>query len=439
MVEPNATAVAPPNRRSTHRVPRARAAAAVALAGIAACGGVQRPAVRVPAAVKSARAEPPAGATPRAEPPAAPRVYRFEPMRIDVVTDDTGAERVVAYDAGDLLDAGNEALAGGRADEALRYYDQLLADFPDSALVPAALFNAGLAHEQRREWDRAIARYRELAESPAARAADAIDGALRLAAVLAELERWGEATAALERLLARDDLSDGARIEALARLGYVLIESGDYPGAEDVLRSALAYYDDIRDRVVLDTDYYVAMCHYYLAQIPHREFLAIPIRLPDKQTKRDLDAKADRLLIAYDRYLATVEVGNPYWASAAGYQLASMYKQYWDALVRAPIPPRLGPEAADLYVKEVHRLSRQFLDKALAAHQKNASLEDRGIRTVWTEASREQVAVITDILAREAAGELVVPEAGDAAAPAPRLDPDAGTAAVDYVPGRVDL
>jgi len=412
---------------------------------LAACGAAP---IRTPAPVPAPAQAPPSADAPAAAAPAPaeaqeePHVIQVEPMRIEVVTDDTGAEQVVAYDARELFDAANEALLDGRVDESLRRYDELLEDFSDSELAVPALYNAGLAHERKGEWDAAIARYRDMVGRPAP-SRDVIDGLVRMAAVMAELERWTDAVGVLEQLLERDDLEPADRIQGLARLGYVLVESKDYAGAEEVLRSALAYYEQISADTVLTDDYYVAMCRYYLAQIPHRQFAAIPIRLPDKQTKRDMEAKADRLLIAHDRYLKAVEVGNAYWATAAGYQIASMQKEMWDALVVAPIPPRLGPEAAEFYVKEVHRLSRQFLEKAKDTHERNIGMADRlGLQTIWSEASRSEAVKIADILAREDAGEIVLPESSGGASTTLDIGPDGGQAPPadsTYVPGRVEL
>jgi len=359
-------------------------------------------------------------------------------MRIEVVTDEQGREQVVAYDARELFDAGNEALVAGRYDEALARYDDILGDFSDSHLAVPALYNAGLAHEGKGDWDGAIARYRVIVERETGEPRDIIDAQVRMGAVMAELERWPDAAAAFEDLLERDDLSPADRIQGLARLGYVLLESKDYAGAEEVLRSGLGYYAEIVDSTRLPTDYYVAMCQYYLAQIPHRQFSAIPIRMPDAQVVRDMEAKADRLLIAHDRYLKTVEIGNAYWATAAGYQIASMQKEFWDALVVAPIPPQLPVEAHDYYVQQVHEKSRQFLHKALDTHRKNVELSDRaGISSPWIDASRREAAVIADILAREEGGEIVLP---GSVGQRPDVGPDSsGTPARDYIPGRVDL
>src|SRR5688500_15636502 len=96
---------------------------------------------------RSARPTPPAAPAPAEPPPAAPaeNVIELEPLRVEVVTDERGQPTVIAVDARSLLDDGNEHLVGGRHDQALAHYDELLRDFPDSSLAAPALYNAGLA------------------------------------------------------------------------------------------------------------------------------------------------------------------------------------------------------------------------------------------------------------------------------------------------------
>src|SRR5688500_15583148 len=136
-----------------------------------ACGGPARP-VQQPVARSL---KPGAG-------PAKP-VLDLEPLKIKVVTDpSTGEKDVVHYDARILLDRGNEAIAEERHADALAAYDQLLAEFPESTVVPLALLNAGLAHEHRQEWDLAVGRYRKVAGSKAP-AEHVVDALMRIGVV----------------------------------------------------------------------------------------------------------------------------------------------------------------------------------------------------------------------------------------------------------------
>jgi tetratricopeptide (TPR) repeat protein len=360
-------------------------------------------------------------------------------MRIEVAGRSADGEpELVSYDAQSLLDAGNDALARGQPDQAMAHYQKLVQAFPTSRLAPAAIYNLGLAHEARGEHEQAIAQYRRLAEDPALDR-DAVEAHQRVAAVLAELGRWSEARDTLTALLGRSNLTHGDRIEGLARLGYVVLEQQEYAAAETHLRAALEAHAKLTGK--LDTLYFVAMSRYYLAQIPHRQFRATPMRLPDRQLERDLQAKAELVALAYDRYVEVLQVTDAYWGTAAGYQMSQIYKELWDDIVAAPIPTQLSPEAAAYYVKEVHARVRGMLEKAMAGHLRNVELAGvYGTSTEWSDASRVRADEIAHLLAREASGELVVPEPAQAARET-REDDDASVALspAQYVPARPEL
>ena len=120
-------------------------------------------------------------------------VIQLEPLRIVVRTDESGRDTSRVYDARELFDEANELLVKENYDDALRIYEQLVSDFAESRLVAPTLYNAGLAHEGKGEFDRAIASYRKLVAHGAkskTSGRDALDGLIRLGSVLAELERW---------------------------------------------------------------------------------------------------------------------------------------------------------------------------------------------------------------------------------------------------------
>jgi TolA-binding protein len=391
---------------------------------IAACGARQQLTTHPSQATNDARSgaaaqdtdETPAGSDQPETRPHEPTLVDLEPIRIEVVgRDQSGAPELEAFDARSLLDAGNAAMAEDRYDSAIASYQRLLAVFPDSRLAPSAIYNIGLAHEAKGDHDAAIRQYRLLARNNEL-GRDAIDAHMRIGGVLAELERWAEARQALQEVLARPDLTHADTIEGMARLGYVAIQQNDYTAAETILRDAIAHYQKLTTS--LDTNYFVAMSYYYLAQIPHLQFQAIPMRLPDEQLKKDLEAKAALVALAYDRYLEALKIQNPRWATASGYQISQIYKEFWDDIVLAPIPTQLSPEAAEYYQREVHDRVRIFLDKALSGHSKNIELaEAYKTSNEWSEASRERAAEIARILDRESRGELVTPRKRQGAGP----------------------
>jgi tetratricopeptide (TPR) repeat protein len=358
------------------------------------------------------------------------RTIDVEPMRIRVVEETGGAPEVEAYDARDLFEQAGAALDGQSWDQALALYDRLLVEFPSSSLAVPALFNAGLAHEGKGDWDGAIARYERVARS-SKRSQDRLDAAIRVAAVLAEQGKWGPSAAALDSVLKDPGATAEDRREALARKGYALVEEKSYAAAETALTAA-AGLGAKGDRA----DYFTAMARFYLAEIPRRQAAAIALRLPDAQLRADLEAKSKLVLLAKERYEAAVELGNVTWATAAANAMATMHEDMWRALIGAPVPSQLKPDEVAVYVAEVRKLARPYLDRALDIHSKNVQLAQRyRTESPWSEASRQRIPVVADLIAREERGEK--PGPGDLAEQS-----HAAVTAGDparYVPARIDL
>ncbi len=366
--------------------------------------------------------------------PTEPELIEVEPLRIQVIRDDEGNEQVVATDARSLFDEANDALADARFEAALALYDEIQKDFDTSALAVPALFNAGLALEGLGRVDDAVERYMRLANAGKA-GRDAVDARIRAAALYAENERWGASLEVLDGLLALKGLEVADRVEGMARKGFVLLEAADYAAAEIVLTEAISLYDSkIKAGTVFHSDYFRAMAQFYLGDSPRRQFDAIPIRLPESQMGRDIEAKAGLVLMAKKRFDQTIVFGNMYWATAAGFRLAEMQNKFWIAIIGAPVPPHLGSQAAELYVQEVHRQSLGMLKESLRVHGLNVQLAKvYKVESSWSEASARAVLTLTDLVGREQAGELVT--ANDIA----EQGQDGQVESGEYVPGRIEL
>jgi hypothetical protein len=220
---------------------------------------------------------------------------------------------------------------------------------------------------------------------------------------MAELGRWSDALHVFDQVVARRDLHDGDRIELSARRGYALVEGGRYAEAETALAAALELAHRAQSERRLDTDYFVAMARYYLAEIPRRRSDAVALRLPEEELQRDIEAKAKLVLVAQRRFEDTIRLGNLHWATAAGYQLGAMQEEMWRALLAAPVPPQLEPDEATIYRDEVRALARAHLEKALEAHLMNVKVADHNRRqTPWSESSRRRAAELRILLAPDA-------------------------------------
>ena len=359
------------------------------------------------------------------------KTIELEPLRVVVVRDNEGESEVIATDARSIFDDGNAALADGDWAEALGRYEELLLDFPDSSLVNPALFNAGLALEGLEQMDEAIKRYEILAERDG-QGRDGIDARIRSAALYADSQRWNAALEVIDKLLALRRLGSSDRVEGLARRGYVLLEAKDFSAAEVSLREAIAVYDKASAAgELLDGDYFRAMSYFYLGDIPRRQFDALPIRLPEAQMQRDVEAKATLVLLAKERFDDTIGLGNIYWATAAGFRLADMQHSFWRSIVSAPIPPHLNAQASKIYVEQVHLHSLSLLKEALRVHGKNVQVATvYKSQTPWSEASARAVAALTQLVGRSQAGELLGADEGSVELRSP---------SGEYIPARAEL
>ena len=323
--------------------------------------------------------------------------YEMDPIRIDATKGPAGMQ-IEAYDAPELFEQAGVALSDKRFDAAAKLYAKLLKGFADSGYARASLYNMGLAHIGSKNWAEAIAAFKGLIEKYPTHA-DAKDASFQLGACYAEQANWPASAEVFARILERSDLSADDRIEALARRGFAQFNLGDLDAAEKTFRAVLSYRQKIENEERLATDFYLAFSQYHLAQISHQRFQAVELRLPEAQMDKDLDQKASLLLQAQRAYIETIKYGNPAWASAAGFQVGSLYEQLYDAFMRAPIPPELQGEAREVYQEELHKKIRVLLEKSMRWQRENLLMIERlGVNTDWAEKSKLAYAKLLKLL-----------------------------------------
>jgi tetratricopeptide (TPR) repeat protein len=351
--------------------------------------------------------------------------YEMEPIKIQAVKGPDGVH-IESFDAAELFEQGGAALSEKRYDDAIQAYDRLLKEFGDSRYIKAALYNCGLAYQGKKDWQGAIARFKALTDQYAA-TPDAKDAQFQIGASYAELENWPTSAEVFAQILQRKDLTADDKIEALGRRGFAQFKLKDLDTAERTFKSALAYFHQIEVEERLQTDFYLGLCEYHLGEIPHERFRAIPLRLPEKQMGIDLDEKARLLLFAQRQYIDTIKLGNPQWASASGFQIASLYEEFYDAFVHAPVPPELLGSANDekrqVYFEELRKKIRVLLEKSLQVHEQNLLMMERlGVQNEWRDKSKLAFAKLQRLLDPTAAVE-IPPGPASAAPPASPAGP----------------
>jgi tetratricopeptide (TPR) repeat protein len=342
--------------------------------------------------------------------------YEMEPIQIEATKGAAGVQ-IESYDAEELFEQAGAALSTNRYDEAVRLYDKLLARFAESPYARAAMYNRGLALRDRKDWPAAVQAFKAMVEKYPAHA-DAKDGFFQLGACYAELSNWPASGEVFVRLLERQDLTADDRVEAMARRGFAQFSLGDLDAAEKTFRGTLAYKQRIETEERLATDFYLAFSQYHLGEIDHQRFRGVTLRLPDTLMDRALDQKASLLLQAQRAYIDTIKYGNPAWASAAGFQVGSLYEELYESFMQAPTPANLEADARQVYREELHKKIRVLLEKSVRWYHENLLMIERlGVNTDWAEKSKLGYAKLMRLLDPTAKADDPVP--GRAPAPAP--------------------
>jgi TolA-binding protein len=329
--------------------------------------------------------------------PPAPVRLDMEPIKIEATTDAEGTH-IEAYDAAELFEQAGKALSDKRLDAAVKGYEKLLKNFPDSPYARPALYNLGLAHIDRKDWPAAVTAFRGLVDKYPTHA-DAKDSLFQLGACYAEQENWPASAEVFARVLERSDLNADDHIEALARRGFAQFNLGDLDAAEKTFRSAMTFKQKIENEERLSTDFYLAFSQYHLGQIFHARFRKAALRMPEAQLDKDLEEKAHLLLTAQRAYIDTIKFGNPGWASAAGFQVGSLYEELYDAFMNVPIPQELDAEGREVYQEELHKKIRILLEKSLRWQRENLLMIERlGVGGDWAQKSRLAYAKLLHLL-----------------------------------------
>ena len=327
--------------------------------------------------------------------------YEMDPIKITAVNGPDGMH-IESFDAAELFEQGSKALGEKRYDDALGAYDRLLKEFNDPRYARAALYNAGLAHQGKKDWSGAINRFKALVDRYPD-SSDSKDGLFQLAATYAEMGNWPASAEILARTLERKDLTADDKLEAMGRRGFAQLQLKDLDTSERTFRSAVAYYHQIEKEERLETDFFLALALYHLGEITHERFRAAPLRLPESQMNIDLDEKARLLLQAQRQYIDTMKLGNPEWAAASGFQVGALYEELYDSFIHAPVPPEMlrsdQVERREVYYSELRKKIRVLLEKSSHWHDENLKMIERyGIRNEWRDKSRLAYAKIQQLL-----------------------------------------
>jgi len=296
------------------------------------------------------------------------------------------------YDASQLLDRGNQLYSAGDHARAAQVFEKLLSTFPDSELVPSALYNAGLAYEGLGDFAKALERF-EAVVTGHPESSSMKDALFRSVFCLAKLERWKEVADRFWAIRQRADLSVMDEIEARVGMGVGLFMQNDYATAEKEFMSAVRFHEEKSKQEFLPADYHVGQARFYLGEIAAREFEAVELSVADvnqpgweEMMGERLEEKCELLMRAQNNFIRTIRAGHAGWATAAGYRIGSLYERLYDDVLKVPVPPGLSEEGKEYYLGEVQKKVGVLVSKAIKIYEQSLEMATRvGEKNEWVE------------------------------------------------------
>lgn len=267
------------------------------------------------------------------------------------------------------LSGAEAALAAGEPARAVALFGSILAGEPDEATARQAYPGLARAHEQLGDCAAAIRAYDEILRRFPDVGADAYAGR---GACQAELGQWQASADDFGQAAARATLPS-AQVEYLTRQGYAYFEQDKFKEADPLLAKAdqifLAAQDQAKERFT--TFYFVGMARFYRAAIHHRTFREVVIRPSEATMSEDFARKFALLEQAQTGYESTIKAKHVFWVSAAGFQMGTLFEEFYDAMMHAPVPDWLDDNQRKVYYEELKNQLRPVVNKAIWVFEKN--------------------------------------------------------------------
>ncbi len=276
-----------------------------------------------------------------------------------------------------------------KSTEAAAIFDRIAQTEGSRPLVPLALFNAGIAWEQSGDRSAALSRFSSVVQ----RFAQGDVGkwsALRAARLQAYLETWSELSATADLLLARGDLLDVERLEALGAKALAVVESGDPDAALRFINKGRDIVDALRLGEGGKLPLEVAQIHFALGEVRRVRSEAISFVPLPANFAAALETRCQGLLDAQSAYSDAIRSYDAHWAAMSGYRIGQLYeKLYRDVLA---IPPPRAATTSDkkrLFEGAMRLRYRVLLEKGLKMMEHTIMVGDRtGEASAWIERAR---------------------------------------------------
>jgi tetratricopeptide (TPR) repeat protein len=291
----------------------------------------------------------------------------------------------------ELHERAKARLAAGDAAGAAAELDRVYSLDPQGELAPAALHEAGLAHEQAGDREAALSRFEELARRFPDHALGR-DALLRSIRLLAFLERWQRASDAADRLLARyPDLRPIERIVAFGAKALLLVSLGDADKATHHVEKARSIVEEHRLDAAGKIPRDLAQLYYALGEARRIRGERIRFDPLPPNFAQTLEERCQLLLDAQSAYSDSMRAYDAHWSAMAGFRVGELYQKLHEDLMRVPKPRTADNEARRQLFEGAMRLRYSvLLDKGLSMMDHTLSMSARtGEKSQWVERARQ--------------------------------------------------
>lgn len=336
----------------------------------------------------------------------AQRVQTLDPLRITAQTQGGGAYGFEVTDPESLFKLGNQFFDEADCVQAIKQYEEVFEQFPESRFASGALYNAGLCMQKEGRDKEAIGYFTRLRTGYPG-SADAKHAILQeVASRLTVMETTPEALPSAQLLtliqqsLERPDLRDDEKLEVLAeKAKALLLMSIHFPlvpaklvEAERAAKDAMLFYRTHADGSRIRDPHFAAGANFTLAEVYRLKMERVVLVANSVSHEHALlEEKAGWLLQAQREYFNTMRFRDAYWSGAAGFAVGVVYKSLHYAIVTAPVPPpstTLSDEQQRVYEEAFKRQLRlrvrPLLSHAVRYWEQTLLMAERtGVDSQW--------------------------------------------------------
>jgi hypothetical protein len=279
-------------------------------------------------------------------------------------------------------------------------------------LARSAAYDAALCSESLGESKDARDRFRALAQS-AEQSPEALDANLRRARLDVEVEDWTDLGQASASLLARPDLLDYDRAEALGHEAIALIlGKKDLAAAQKSVNAAVKQLEK-KGPDAFPPPQNAAVVHFARGELLRAQGNAIVFIDPENPTApinsaelpNKLENRCQKILDAEEAYIEAIKTKEVNWSVRSGLRVASMYVDLHEALLVIPPPKAATTDEKKALIRGALRLRyRILLEKGLGTLDRTINLEKAAsASTGWLAHAKKAKADVEKLLEDEKA------------------------------------